>query len=171
MAYGHKSIPISPQLLLLSHPYTRYADDRRIPSCLGELRLAPSGTRWAKNGKYEYCHKFSNSKISLNCPLPPISSSIKPRIVVFRGGEYIKTQSIGLRYFSNDMRLTEQQYSYLPFLPTGSECPLFTPPATHMTANPDYQGPSRALVSTKSRSQNNPLPLANLNRNYISQKP
>ena len=65
---SRKSIPIPPQLLLLSHPYTRYADDRRIPSCLGELRLAPSGTRWAKNGKYEYCHKFSNSKMSLKLP-------------------------------------------------------------------------------------------------------
>ena len=57
------------QLLLLSHPYyTRYATIGGIPSCLGELRLAPSGTRWAKNGKYEYCHKFSNSKISLKLP-------------------------------------------------------------------------------------------------------
>ena len=37
-----------------------------------------------------------------------------------------------------------------------------------MTSNPDYQGPSRALTSTKSRSRNNPSPLANLNRNLIS---
>ena len=39
-----------------------------------------------------------------------------------------------------------------------------------MTSNPDYQGPSRALTSTKSRSRNNPSPLANLNRNCIPQK-
>ena len=39
-----------------------------------------------------------------------------------------------------------------------------------MTANPDYQGPSRTLASIESRSRSNPSPLANLNRNCMPRK-
>ena len=107
--------PYSTATFLLRHPYARYAGDRRIPSCLRELRLAPDDTQWAKNGKYEYCHNFSNSKILLKLPA---FTDFKRHKVPNRRGKgvgYIKSQPIGLKYFPNDMVLTKQQYSYLPF--------------------------------------------------------
>lgn len=33
-----------------------------FPAVWGAL-IGPNDTQWAKNGKYEYCHNFSNSKI------------------------------------------------------------------------------------------------------------
>ncbi|WP_233546546.1 hypothetical protein, partial [Collinsella sp. AM12-1] len=75
----------------------------------------PCDTLWAKNGKYEYCYQFSNSEIWLNLPSSANSERHKvPNRHVYRV-DYIQSESIGLKYFPDDMLLLKPQYSYLPF--------------------------------------------------------
>ena len=70
---------------------------------------------WAKKGKYKYCHQFSNSEIWLNllCSVD-FERHNDPDRHVQRVG-YIQSESIGLKYFPDDMLLLKLQYSYLPF--------------------------------------------------------
>lgn len=75
----------------------------------------PADTLWAKNGNYEYCYQFSDREIWLNLPSSTNSKRHKVPNRHVLGACYIQSQSIGLKYFTDDMILPKQQYSYLPF--------------------------------------------------------